>query len=730
MISRMTAALAVIAFLIVSPARAQQAPAGASRWPVQVSTDHGTVTIFQPQLEDFQGNQLSGRAAVSIQAAGQAEPTYGAIWIQSRVSIDRVARTVQILDVNITKSRFPEAAQTDQDSLTAAVKQVFTGHVVSLSLDQLLSMLEVVHKEQAAATQLQSTPPKIIFLDHPAVKVQYDGQPRLMQVDNSNLLRADNTPFFVVLDPASKTYFLKGGGQWFAASDPMGPFHDTTEVPAVVSALADASGYKDPQQALSATQAAAVEIVTATDPTELIWTDGPPEMSTIAGTDLLYVTNTDSDVFMLIGTSQLYVLLSGRWYTATNHDGPWTYVPPGQLPADFGRIPPDSDKADVLADVPGTQAARDAVADTYLPQTTAIARDQVDEPPVEYDGDPDFEPIEGTDMTWAVNTDASVIQVGGRYYCCYDGVWYLSDDAQGPWQICTAVPAEIYTIPPSCPLYPCRFVYCYGYTPDVVYCGYLPGYVGCYADDGVVVYGTGWYYHPWLRHHYYPRPWTFGFAPRYNWYSGHWGFDFAIGFGGGRGWIGARPGRFVRSGGNWFGFGGFRPVYAHDAAHLTAAQRELTIDASRRDAYLRSVYDHRGDLRKEPGIRDIALPERPANVKPAANDVFADHDGNVFRRTMDGWQTRQQNQWHDAPAQHEPAPARPVQTPREEPGIVRSAPEPARPNYGDLNNDYRARVDGDQRVRMDPMPTAPARGGGGFSGGGGGGARGGGGGRR
>jgi hypothetical protein len=737
-----------------APPAAAPAP-GASRWPVQVDTSAGQVTVFQPQLEDFVGDTLKARAAVSVQPQG-AQPTFGCVWLQSRVATDRVARTVQILDVSITQTRFPGADDATQAALTDAVKQVFTGRNVTLSLDSLLAMLQTIHKQQAEAAQLDSTPPKIVFVDHPAVKVQYDGTPRLVQVDNSPLLRADNTPFFVVLDPGTKTYYLKGAGHWFAAPDPMGPFQEADGVPEEVAALADSSGYQDPQAptngtaAPDASQLGAVEVITASDPTELIWTNGPAEMSTIAGTDLLYVTNTDSDVFLDIDSQQLYVLLSGRWYTSPNHDGPWTYVAPEQLPPDFARIPPDSDKADVLADVPNTPQAADAVADTYVPQTASIDMHQYDQPPISYDGDPDFEPIEGTDMTYAVNTDGSVINCQGQYYCCYNAVWYQCGAPVGPWAICTSVPQEIYTIPPSCPCYPCRFCYVYGHTADVCYVGYLPGYAGCFAYDGVVVFGTGYHYKPWIGRHYFGRPFTFGFSSRYNWYTGHWGFDFAVSFGGGRGWIGTAPHPFVRSGGIWFGYGGFRPVFAHDVAHLTAADREIALGESHRDAYVRDIYDHRNDVHREGVIRGPAVEDHgPGPVRAEVrDDVFADQQGNVYRKTVDGWDQRQGDQWRaSAPAERheEPAPVHaqepdhpevhPEQRPQERQAPPEEHQAPA-DNYRDLNRDYQARQAGDDRARSAPeeqprqeAPPQESRGGGGGEdrgggGGGGGGGRG------
>ncbi len=158
---------------------------------------------------------------------------------------------MQILDTNITRSRFPDTNPPDEKTMADAIQKSLAEKPKILSLDQLLSMLQAIENEKNASEALQTTPPKIIFRDHPSVKVQYDGPPRLGQIQASPLMRVINTPFFVVLDPASKAYFLKGGGQWFSAPDPAGPFQAVPQAPPAVAQLAGQSGYKDPQEALT-----------------------------------------------------------------------------------------------------------------------------------------------------------------------------------------------------------------------------------------------------------------------------------------------------------------------------------------------------------------------------------------------------------------------------------------------------------------------------------------------
>jgi hypothetical protein len=75
--------------------------------------------------------------------------------------------------------------------------------------------------------------------------------------------------------------------------------------------------------------------------------------------------------------------------------------------------------------VAGTDEAREAVLDAQIPQTAAVKVDATTT--VEYDGKPRFEPVEETDgLEYAVNTASQVIKYGDTYYCCDDGVWYVS----------------------------------------------------------------------------------------------------------------------------------------------------------------------------------------------------------------------------------------------------------------------------------------------------------------
>src|SRR5207344_3390713 len=92
-------------------------------------------------------------------------------------------------------------------------------------------------------------------------------------------------------------------------------------------------------------------------------------------------------------------------------------------------------------------------------------------------------------------------------------------------------PKDVQKIPPSNEAYNTKYVYVYESTPEYVYMGYTPGYMGCYVYGPTIVYGTGYYYAPWYGAVYYPRPVTWGFAFSYNpWYGWSVGIGFNYGF--------------------------------------------------------------------------------------------------------------------------------------------------------------------------------------------------------
>ena len=123
-----------------------------------------------------------------------------------------------------------------------------------------------------------------------------------------------------------------------------------------------------------------------------------------------------------------------------------------------------------------------------------------------------------------------------EWYAVQNGVWFLASSALGPWAVATAVPPVIYSIPPSSPLHYVTYVQVYDVTPQYVVVGYTPGYFGTVVSaGGVVVYGTGYAYAPYIGATvWYPPPVTYGYGAAVAWtpWTG-WavGFGFGLAFG-------------------------------------------------------------------------------------------------------------------------------------------------------------------------------------------------------
>ena len=514
--------------------------AATNDWPQEILTKEGKILVYQPQLESLEGDTLTGRAATSFTPIG-GKTAFGAFWFEAKLRTDRDSRTYTLEKIKVPSVKFSELDPENGEKTARLLEGEIPKWNIHGSLDTLLPAMELAKKEQSAVEQFRTEPPKIVFRTRPSVLLLYDGKPRVRPVEGSDLKRVENTPFFVVQDTAGGWY-LNLGEFWYGAPDPAGTWKAGANPPDSVRKLQEreaamsegkAGGPKAEKKASpvrDGEKPVPPEIIVATEPTELIQTDGGPKYASLQGNELLYVENTANDLFLPIGTQKHFALLSGRWFaTHSLAGGPWEYVAPEKLPPEFRKIPADSPKGHVLASVAGTDAANEAVLDTYIPQTSAIKREKNAKVGVIYDGEPKFEPIKGTPLSYAVNTGSSVLQHEDRFYLCDQAVWYVSESPKGPWAVATWIPKEIQAIPPEYPVYNVKYVSIYDSTPTDVYVGYTPGYLGAYPYNGTVVYGTGYYYPGWYGNYYYPYPATYGFNAVYNPYTGGWGFGVGIG---------------------------------------------------------------------------------------------------------------------------------------------------------------------------------------------------------
>ncbi len=691
-----------------APAPAPRATGGgnalpvADQWPHTVSGPNGSAIVYQPQVISWPEHRtLNARAAIGVTPPGAAVPVMGTIEVAFTTDTDMATRTVALTEPRLVSTRFPTADTAQAVQFETRIRAA----VAALPVKRVpLDAIVLSDGAQAAAPApnvvLENAPPRIFVSPRPASLVIFDGEPVVAPVTGTTLSVAINTNWDVFQDSTTKTWFLLVNGGWLAAPDAKGPWVPAGRLPPAFSALPADANFAKVRQAVpgrALTIADTPTVFVATTPAAIIVTTGAPQYVAIPGTTLQYVGNTDAALFRDIASGRMYYLVSGRWFAAATLEGPWTFATPN-LPPDFARIPANGPRGFVLASIPGTPQAQQAVREAQIPQQGTLQRATA-KLDVVYAGAPRFEPIAGTPMQYAVNTSFAVIKVDNNYFSVWQGAWFTAPSPTGPWVLAASVPPVIYTIPPASPLYAVTYVKVYGSTPDTVTYVYTSGYNMSYVSSGVVVYGTGYYYPPYLYPApipiYYPYPYSYASATYYNLATGAWAQGGAIyGPYGGAAKAGyaynpntgayAQGGAIYGPNGGAGAFSAYNPStgsYAHgsaaygpDGAAGNASWYNANTGRSgstqqNSDAYGRwgsttvsgpnqtvhtqsqsNAQGSAGSFSSTSGAKGAAVSGSGGNsagaVKTSGGDVYAGADGNVYKKTDSGWQKYDNGSWN------------------------------------------------------------------------------------
>jgi hypothetical protein len=644
-------------------------------WPRSYTTATGaSVVFYQPQMASW--DQLTHAvfyAAVSYTARGE-KSALGTIKVESETSVALDERLVSFADYTITESNFTTLPREQLRNVIADIASAIPLIERVISLDRILADLDQSQLIPRNMDGVKAEPPVIFFSTKPAVLLNIDGAPIWSPINGTDLQFAVNTNWDLFQQPSTRTLYARVDDIWLRAPAIDGPWTFAGALPAGFAKLPNDANWQETKHALPGRKISPSQtprLFASTVPAELILLRGAPTYSVVPGTGLLSLSNTDSDVFRVGKTGPVYYLVSGRWFSAPDFSGPWTFATP-TLPDDFKKIPLDHARSHVLASVPGTRQAAEAVLLAGVPQTATVDKG-VKAPEVGYQGQPQFEPIEKTSVSRAVNTDKDVIKVGDLYYMCFQGVWFMSHSATGPWTVADSVPKAIYDIPISSPAYSVTYVTVQQATPTtVVYVTSAP-YTGVMIGWGCVVWGTGYHYPPYIYRGgpypiYYPFYPTYGFYATYNPWTGTYARG-AVAYGpyGGAG-MGARynpiTGRYSR------GAVAYGPYGARGAAR-SYNPRTGTFAATRQGSNVYSSWGQTGVRRGDQwattsrytnkitgtttrktetsgGATAITRSDRQGQsgvVVSGSGDVYAGHDGNVYRKTDEGWQKHENGTW-------------------------------------------------------------------------------------
>src|SRR4051812_48230397 len=664
-----------------------QAPGAAPAWPHTLTVNGANVVVYQPQAIEWPNHEtLTTREAIAITLPGGKSPVLGTTEISFSTQTDAASGDVILTDPHLVASHFP-ALDTDQatrieDGIKKALPEI---HARPVPLQAVLFSLKQQAQPDNAA--VDNTPPAIFYSAKPAILVTFDGEPVMAPVGKTGLTFAVNTNWEVFSD--GHGWYLLDNGSWLTAPAYTGPYTPVAKLPAAFSAIPADPNFATVRKAVPARKGGAPPVVfISTKPAEIIVTDGPPQFAPVTGTGLQVVKNTHDALFFQPSDGRFFLLTSGRWFAAHGLDGPWTFAT-NDLPPDFALIPPNGPQGAILASVPGTSQAQLAVLRAQVPRQATLKKDSA-KLTVAYAGPPQFRPIPGTPMQYAVNTPYEVIETDGTYFLCYQGAWFTGPSPNGPWVLATSVPPVIYTIPPSSPLYNVTYVKIYSATPAAVTYGYTAGYLMGFVSAGVMVYGTGYYYPPVVLPGpvpiYYPYPMSYAGNLAYNPTTGAWARGGTVygpygGVASGGTYYNPSTGAYGRGGSVYGPYGGASAVsyynpstggYARGAASWNAnggyaqgsyynPRTGVTGSTSQNDnAYSRwgsstfagpnqtvqtqsgsNARGSAGSFTASTGAEGAGSRGINGNsgsvVKTQSGDVYAGHDGNAYQHTSNGW---------------------------------------------------------------------------------------------
>ena len=776
---RRTISSILLVFTITAAVVAQQAQDRG--WPRGYNLpSEAQIVLFQPQIASWDDQKHAvALAAVSYVAKGAEKPVIGTVKIEADTEVSVEQRLVRFSTFKITEANFPTLPKEQTAEITKEIEKNIPADDRIMALDRVLAYVDKSTIRAKNVAGIKSDPPKIYLSKTPAILVSFDGEPIWSPIKDNGLKFAVNTNWDFFQHGPTGLYYLRNDNTWLKSTALTGPWSRAGKLPVSFNKLPEDDNWKDVRASLPGAAIKVMPSVYVTsDPSEMLLLDGEPKYEPVAGTQLLWVSNTESDVFRYGKDGPFFYLVTGRWFKAPAINGPWTFATP-ELPEAFKHISLEHPRSRVLASVPGTQQAAEAVLLAQVPQIARVNKKEITAPEVAYNGEPEYEAIQGTSLQRARNTDKEIIKVGNTFYMCYQGVWFMANTAKGPWTIATSVPPEVYMIPASSPSHSVTYVTVEKDDNDdddwVTYASYA-GYTGLMIGWGCAVWGTGWYYPPYYWYGgyypiYYPYWRTYGYGAWYNPYTGIYGTAGRIyGPYGGVG-FGARynpsTGTYARGAFAYGPYGARGAAQAYNPRTGTYAQTRQgsnvygswgSTQVRRGDDWVNTkrftnsegntTRVTRGD---QGGMISRSGPGGRGFVGSNGENVYAGKDGNVYRRDQNGnWSKWDNNSWNnverpqqnndvrdsmmnDRGRQQERQNRRENATgERASQGAVRNQVDPS--TMRSLERDRAARREGAQRSRdygsysrsRSSSAGSYRGGGGGFSRGGGGGFRGGG----
>jgi len=186
-------------------------------------------------------------------------------------------------------------------------------------------------------------------------------------------------------------------------------------------------------------------IFVSNTPAILLQLEGEPALTDATKGGIQYVFNANWPLFFDKSSSTYFLFDDAEWQKATQIQGPWTFT--SKLPKSLTSLAKDSSWKSLLKNaIPAPATASGSMPKIFYSTSPAEI--------ILFQGTPNMVPINGTNLTYATNTNNSIFfsNTTSLYYYLAAGRWFSAPGLGGPWTYATPnLPADFAKIPSSSP---------------------------------------------------------------------------------------------------------------------------------------------------------------------------------------------------------------------------------------------------------------------------------------
>ena len=295
-------------------------PVAADRgWPRGYALpSEAQIVLYQPQIASWENQKhLVAFAALSHITKGEQKPALGTIKFETDTEVSVEQRLVKFSKIKIVETNFQTLSKEQTQEIVTELEKNIPEQDRIITLDRVLAYIDKSTINPKNVDGLKSDPPRIFLTQTPSILVNFDGQPIWSPIKDNELKFAVNTNWDIFQHAPTGLYYLRYDSVWLRATDLQGYWSNAGKLPDSFNKIPNDDNWKDVHANLPGTKAKQLpKVYVTTDPTELIVIEGEPKYVPVPNTGLLWISNSENDLFRLGKDGPLFYLVAGRWFQA------------------------------------------------------------------------------------------------------------------------------------------------------------------------------------------------------------------------------------------------------------------------------------------------------------------------------------------------------------------------------------------------------------------------------